>query len=159
MCERLRAWAARRPRQPEVSQGRLKRDQLIFTWPSCSLSKKRQKERVGEKIKHLRKSLILPTLRVLSCPLGFRKRFYRFHSYYKQEAWVVGHETALKEACDQLWSEDATGLAGSSTEHSGVTGRKTTVAKAPGGRCAWKVQVTPSVFAVGLGGRGSMHVR
>lgn len=57
-----------------MSQGRLKQVPVNIHIALLFSLKDREQERVGEKIKHLLKSLILPTLEELYCVLGFSKR-------------------------------------------------------------------------------------
>lgn len=97
-----------------MSQGRLKRVPVnIHIALLFPLERDRKKERVGEKIKHLLKSLILPTLEVLSCMLSFRKRASKVSiATTNRTREPVGHKTALKGPCNQHGSENSTGVAG-----------------------------------------------
>lgn len=85
---------------------------------------------MGEKIKHLLKPLILPTLEVLSCMLSFRKRASRVSiATANRKRGPVCYKTALKEPCISTAARtpDTTGRASPSTEHSGLLRRATKV--------------------------------
>lgn len=80
---------------------------------------------MGEKIKHLLKSLILPTLEVLSCMLSFRKRASRVSiATANRKREPVCYKTTLKEPCASTGARTPQGKP-VLPEHPGVLRRAT----------------------------------